>query len=228
MIFRQGEVIANDDSSFDGSKLSRVQIKILPEMKGITDQSIFPWVEPFVNSNGVSADSTEHNIPEVGSMVTVLILDVYWKILRYTKGLYIEGFAAYQKWENDISSQITDIDSQTYPQPNLFQYFADGSAYFRNTSSGEMGWIHNNGCYVVFDKDGNIINYSKDKSFKIYNDKTVFEIKDDGTVDINVNNNAKLTLDASATAKFTLTDGVSTIESSVAGLDLNGHVTIIP
>jgi hypothetical protein len=184
MIFRRAIVIDNDDSAFDGNKLSRVKVRILPENKGINNDDLLRWVEPYTNSNGVSAETTEHNIPEIDSQVMVAIMDEYWQTIRYLKGFYINGYSAYQKWEDDISSSITDIDTQTYPQPNIFQHYADGSAFFRNTETGEMGHFNSNGSYMVFDKDGKIIIYSKSQAVQIYNDNADISVSDSGEIAI--------------------------------------------
>jgi len=232
MILRRAIVIEYDDSQFDGNKLSRIQVRILPEMKDVKNKDL-PWIEPFSNSIGVSTDCREHKVPDVDSQVYVLVLDNYWQTIRYLSGFFINGFAGYEKWENDISSEISDIDSQTYPQPNEFKIFKDGSAYFRNTETGEFGYYNVNGTYTVFDSDGNYYIYGKDKGIKIYNDKTIFEILDTGELNINVDNKAEivisnggeLTIDTK-TQDFTIKNNSNTIEASATGLKLNNHVEI--
>lgn len=215
MQLRRALVIDNDDSAFDGKKLSRVKVKILPELKDVKTSNL-PWVEPFENGkNGVSSDTASQNIPEVDSYIRVLILDQYWKQIRYLSGNYIEGLATYQKWEQDISSSITDIDSQTYPQPVFFEIYKDGSAVFRNTSSGETGCYHAKGTYSIFDKDGNIINYTKDKDFKAYNDKGEISLSSTGEIKID-----------STSSNFTIQNNTCKIEGDSSKVLINNHLEV--
>lgn len=212
---RRAKVINIDDSQYDGNKLSRIQLQILPEMKDITDDSLFCWADPMFHESGISNDTTSHNLPEKDSFVTAFILDPYFQTVRYGKGIYIEGFAAYEKWEQIQNNQIIqsdDIDSQTYPQPMKFEIFKDGSFYYRNTESGETGLIHNSGTYTVFDKNGNIKNYGKDKSIKNYNNKGNIELKDSGQIllelkdktTISINDDGKIEIDTTKNNKDVL------------------------
>lgn len=232
MLLRRAVVIDNDDTQFDNNKLSRIKVRVLPEMKDVKNQDL-PWIEPFMNSIGVSTDTREHRVPDIDSQVFVLVMDTSWQTIRYLSGFYINGFAAYTKWETDISSEISDISSQTYPQPNEFKIYKDGSAYFRNTDTGEFGYYNSNGTYTVFDTDGNYIVYGKDKSIRTYNDKTIFEIKDTGEVSIDVDSKADITIDANGeltidtkTQDFTIKNNSNTIVGSATGLTLNNHVEI--
>jgi len=232
MILRRAFVIDNNDSAFDGNKFSRIKVRVLPEMKDVKTTNL-PWIEPFSNSTGVSTDAREHKVPDIDSQVFVLVMDEYWQNIKYLSGFFIQGFVGYEKWTDDVSSNISDIDSQTYPQPNEFKIYKDGSAYFRNTDTGEFGYYNTNGTYTVFDKDGNYFIYGKDTSIKIYNDKTTLEIKDTGELSIDVDSKATVTLTATGeltidtkAADFTIKNNSNTIEGSATGLKLNNHVEI--
>jgi hypothetical protein len=242
-------VIDNEDPN----QLSRVKVKILPHLKDLRDNDL-PWAEPYYKQ-AINAQTGigEHNVPEIDSRIWVQV-DWVTNNYEYLHAEYVEGFNIYNEW-SDIESEIPDIQAQTYPQPNSFKLFPDGSCAFRNTSDGTMGFYNSNGTYITFKEDGGIVVYGKDKDVKFYNDEMSFNIASDGILELTstnditiqndntsvqwLNDNKKLIADADGVnleldgtdgaKKFTLTDGTNTIESAtipVPKVTINGHLEV--
>lgn len=234
----------------DPDQLSRVKVKILPELVDIADKDL-PWADPYYHTTlNASKEIGKHEVPEIDSRLWV---KVNWVTndFEYLHGEYIEGFNIFSKWA-DIESNITDIDSQSYPQPQ-FELFPDGSISFYNSEDGTRGIYNTNGTYFVFNADGDIFFYSKDKSIKLYNDEISLELVNDGVFNITstsditfqndnakvelLNDTKKVTIEAGTTVKgtfdgtantFKLEDGTNLIESGPSGLNLNNHLSILP
>lgn len=133
----------------DPDKLSRVQVRILPEMKDV-DEDLLPWADPEIAGLGAATDHGKHVPPEIGSFVRVSISPT-WTSFFYTKDYVLEGFAQY----TDSFDAPSSVGSQTYPQPR-FQRLKDGTVIFYNTSTGEMGIAHSSGTNITIDSDGNV------------------------------------------------------------------------
>ena len=139
------EVVANDDQTApDATKLSRIKVRLLPEMKGIVD-SYLPWVRPFL-IGGMSATNFSHNPPEIGSKVWCLFTDNTFHDGYYLSGAFIDGF--FQPTTVDTSlANITEVVTTVYP--NLkFYLFKDGTILFENSSNGDVGVYQNSGSYI--------------------------------------------------------------------------------
>jgi len=188
MIFGKfAKVIDNKDEK----KLGRVKLKVLPEFQDVAD-SYLDWSYPYTLEGGGSVGGGEHNVPEIGEMVKVVIKDKYWKKIEYMSGDYIEDAYPYKDFSSDVtSSTVPELGSQTYPQPKYIKQFKDGSYYFHNSETGESGQFNTNGSYIIFDKDGSIYNYSK-KDIKLYNDNCKIEVKSSG--DTTIETSGALTL----------------------------------
>jgi len=193
-LIRKAQVIEIDDSSVDGKKLSRIKVKIFPELKDVSDDNL-PYAKPYFNGYSGSKDEAEHNPPEIDSWVVVACHPKF-KYFYYLNGSYVEGFNAYQHWDNTFKSKIknSDIESQTYPQPHL-RVYPDGSCEFWNTETGARGYIHNSGSYSLYDKDGNVFAYMPSgKSIKIYSDQASIEFQADGTLDVDCSSGSNINI----------------------------------
>lgn len=147
-ILRTAEVV--DD--IDPDELSRVKVRILPEMKDVSDD-LLPWAKPATHGYGTGADHGTHTPPEIGSFVVVRIANA-WRTFHYTSDEYIEGFAIYSKW-SDISSQLTSYGTDSYPQPRML-VGKDGTIRFHNTETGAIGVYHTTGTFVMINPDGQV------------------------------------------------------------------------
>ncbi len=170
-------VIDNDDQNHDdGKKKGRIKIKVLPEMKDISN-SYLPWVRPFI-TEGMSDSGYSYNSPEIDDKVWVIFLDNYWKNGYYIKGSFIDGFFNYADIETELNNITESVDT-TYP--NLkFYYTPDGSLFFFNTDSGDKGIYNSNGSYQIWKGDGTVYIYAKDQEIEVYNDNISLYLKDDG------------------------------------------------
>lgn len=161
MELRKAIVIDNNDPD----KKGKVQLRILPEMKDV-DEDKLPWCFPFMPSHG-GGENPVSEIPENDDMVTAFIKDPSWIYIEYMAADYIEDKYPYADFE-DIVGDMTELGTQTYPNPQLRKY-KDGSFSFHNTATGEHGFYNKNGSYCLFDVNGDVYVYSKDK-VKIYDD----------------------------------------------------------
>jgi hypothetical protein len=183
-IVRKAQVIEVDDSQKDGKKLSRIKVKIYPELKDVKENNL-PYATPYFNGYSGSTSEAEHNPPEKDSWVLVACHPKF-RYFYYLGGNYIEGFNAYQHWDQEIKTKIqnNDIPDQTYPQPRM-RVYPDGNCEFWNTETGSRGFIHNSGTYSLYDSDGNAYTYMPSgKSLKVYSDQASIEFKADGSLDI--------------------------------------------
>lgn len=183
--------------NIDPEQKSRIKVKILPEMKDVKDGEITKWIEPYFSSNdGSTQNSGKHNPPEKDSIIYVIVKDKFWLNIRYLPGYYVDGLSVYDKWQAS-TIENNDINSQSYPQPK-FEIKEDGSIYFHNTQTGESGFIHNSGSYLVFDSLGAVKLNTKLQPIKLYNSTGSIEmnqtgqIKIDSNVDVTINDNLKV------------------------------------
>lgn len=172
---RWAEVIDNVDEDEQG----KVQVKILPELNGVASDDDLPWAIPYSQcKTGVTAETGEHNVPDIGSHISVLIMDQYWKDIRYKKeSPYIRDYYIYEKFAEDNKIDSSELEAPEYPQPR-FERTADGVIKFHNTETGDIGLIHPTGAYVLINKAGDVfvraINQvkikNKDESFLFHLD----------------------------------------------------------
>jgi hypothetical protein len=220
MIMRDAIVIDNNDPD----KKSRIKVQILPEQKGITDETLYRWILPMFNAG--SDAMGEHNPPEKDSHVQVLILDKYWLEQRYINNWFIEGYNKYTDW-TDNSSNITDLTgSQTYPEPR-FKIFPDGSLEFRNYTTGEKGWLNSNGSYIIFDVGGNIFCYSKDKNIKLYNDETSILLDNTNKLIDLISGTTEIKLDGNTGIFDIIDQNGNEIVSDTTGITINNNYNVL-
>lgn len=187
MIYDKFAVVVDN---VDPLKKGRVKLRPMPEFNGVED-SLLNWSYPHVLNGGGVTGGGEHNVPEIGEMVKIVIRDKFWQRIEYVTGDYTEDAYPYEDFSKKVSS-MSELDSQTYPQPKYIKQYKDGSYYFHNSETGESGHFHNSGSYVIFDKDGNTYTYSK-KDIKSYNDNASLEIKENGDTSIDTSGAISLT-----------------------------------
>lgn len=148
-----GKVESIDDSQ----KLSRAQVRILPEMQGATRDDL-PWLRPFIRGS-MTAESSTHDLPEVGSFVWCIFLDVPY----FKDGWYIGGVFVDKNFDFDsVANELSDIDGfsgNAYADLH-FNRFEDGTIMFRNKTTKEYGILFSNGAYLFTDQQGNLSSYS--------------------------------------------------------------------
>jgi hypothetical protein len=154
-------VVDNNDTD----KLGKIKVRVLPEMNGV-EESNLPWCRPFILNGGGKEGSGTQNIPEVGEYIKVIIRDKFWQHIEYISGDYIENGYPYSDFSSIVSS-MTELGSQTYPQPKFIKTFSDGSFYFHNSSTGESGVYNKNGSYCMFDSAGQIIVHGNNQNIII-------------------------------------------------------------
>lgn len=161
---REAQVVDTNDPDKNG----KVKIRVLPEMLNIED-SLLPWVGIYQFKSGTSTSIGVHTLPEKDTYIRVLIEDwPYLKKVRIISDDYVEGIYIYN---NFSLSTISQLSSQTYPQP-YFTKYKDGTIEFHNTSTGEYGVLYKNGEYELHDSNGNYYVNMKNKKLKIYNSTT--------------------------------------------------------
>lgn len=177
-----GKVISTDDED----KLGRIQIKILPEMKDVSDNDC-PWIEPFFGNS--SEDEIIQDFPPIGTWVWCLcdknFYDKYYLHRRNIKGTYDFDII------KDLLDKLSDADSSDSDYQYLkFYLYEDQSLMFHNTNNGEHGFLHKDETYTLFDKDGNYFIYGKDKDITFYNDKTKILAESNGDTSIENDNSS--------------------------------------
>lgn len=213
-----------DDS--DSDQQSRVKVRVYPELKDVIDADL-PWARPLVGIDGYSDSAGIHRPPEKDSFVRVRILPMWnSSSFYYVRNEYLEGIKNYDLWANNIEGNISDIDSQSYPQPR-FQYLPDGTCVFFNSSSGETGIFHSSGSYAVFNKDGKPFVYVKADT-KIYNDHTSIELKTNGDFvltndagSLEFDNSGDFTLDNGSVTLSAGSDGSASLENSSGSIAIS-------
>ena len=147
---RTAKVIDNVDPNKKGA----IKIRVLPELKDVLDVDLLPWATPYCVGEGSQIDVGENRVPEIDSIIQVIVEDEKWTEFYYLDGDYVSGLYPYAKWEN-IKGNMSEIESTEYPQPH-FTAYKDGTVIFNNTENGETGIYHSSGKYVLIDKDGKV------------------------------------------------------------------------
>jgi hypothetical protein len=120
----------------------------------------------------------------------------------------------YDIWNDSVKAKINElVSTYDYPQPNIFEFYLDGSAYFRNTETGECGFFHNNESYILWDEDGAFTINNKDQLIKFYNDNGAVTLDEDGKYVTEVNSDIEFTDGNSNTIK-TSSAGVAIKDAS--------------
>ena len=132
----EGEVIDNNDPE----KLKRIKVHI-PIWDMYTDEQL-QWVSP-ASTNSASPDSDNHNIPEIGSKVTISFNNKDPEDPQYSGASVTES----------TKSSIFDEDyPNTYGQKDSI-----GNFVMHNKNTGISVFHHNSGTEVQMDPDGSFL-----------------------------------------------------------------------
>jgi hypothetical protein len=145
----------------DPDKLGKVQVRILPELNGVANDSDLPWASPDSQSKtGKSEGVGFLNIPDLDSVIKVRIANKYWTSIYYLE----EAPRSDETFYDNVISEldIEELTAPTYPQPKL-EKTKDGSIFFHNTETGDIGIQHHTGLYVIITADGSLYVRSLDK-----------------------------------------------------------------
>ena len=132
----QGEVVENNDPN----KLKRIKVNI-PLWDNLTDDQL-QWVVPD-SSIGASAEVDKHNIPEIGSTVTVYFNNNVPEDRRYT-GANVSTATKCSLYDEDYPNTYGEKDSI-------------GNFTMHNKKTGVSLFRHNSGTEVQMDPDGSFI-----------------------------------------------------------------------
>ena len=151
-IYRIAKVIDNNDPN----KTGKIQVRVLPELNGVADDSQLPWASPDSQSKTGNSDGVGiHNIPDLDSHVTVKVNDKYWTDIDYLfESPRLPDVHPYTSFSEEFEiDELTTIPE--YPQPR-FEKTKDKSIFFHDTSQGIMGIQHPTGMYVAIDETGKV------------------------------------------------------------------------
>lgn len=148
----------------DPEKKGKVKVRILPELNGVMEDSL-PWIGPETKSNtGSSLGIGTHNVPDLDSHIEVKIVNKYWTEIYYTYSSPVSDESLYDSVINEID--IEELNPPTYPQPS-FKRTKDGTIFFHDTDTGDVGIQHPSGLYVLISSDGSLyVRSLGDISFK--------------------------------------------------------------
>lgn len=181
-IYRIAKVIDN----IDEEKTGRIKVRVLPEMNGVPNDDLLPWITPDCQSEtGTSEGVGIHNVPDVDSHITVRINDKYWTDINYLfESPRLSAFYPYSTFEEEFDIDELETTPE-YPQPK-FKRTADGVIAFHDTSQGILGVQHPTGAYVAIDERGQIFVKFIDK-VKMKNDDETITLElntEDNKIDI--------------------------------------------
>ena len=159
---RTAKVVDDNDPAVQG----RIQVRIFPELIDVNEEHL-PWARPMSSGTlGTGDDTGKHSPPEIDSFIEVCIQDAYWKeIYYYPHGSFIPGKYIYPLASENISD-IEEIESFDYPQPRL-SHTKDGTTFFHNTETGDLGFKHSSGTYAVINSEGQLTIDTQGVKFQI-------------------------------------------------------------
>ena len=215
---RKAIVIDNNDPD----KKDRLKLKIIPELVDVSDK-LLPWVLPAIGYG--DGDSCNRSIPDIDSIVEVELTDTFEiRNMRWLCEIAVTDFIDYDRVTDSVDSIGDKVSNYEYPQPQEFQYFKDGSYTFRNTETGELVFCHNTGVYTIYDEDGNVRTYTKDKEFQVYNDKISMILKDNGDYLLE---NSSLTIEGKDTGDLEISNNTCNIKMGSASVTINDNFEVL-
>lgn len=132
----------------DPSQRSKIQIRVLPELKDVSPE-LLPWAIPFFSVQG--GTTLSQDLPEVGSTIRCLV-NKSWKRFYYLPNRFFENLFDFSK----ISTKLTTLGVSTGYKDLKFRLYSDGGLEFHNNSTGEHGFLHKSGSYQIFTASGEI------------------------------------------------------------------------
>lgn len=150
----------DSDTKTNNPKLGRVQVKLLMAHREVdvgdaNQKQMLPWARPFMHSF-----PTSFNPPAVGSKVWVVCLDEFYKNIMYLNNLV---FNVDVPLETLLTTDFKDFPSNEagvklnvqFPQFRFFK-LPNGSVFFFDTVTKELGVWHSAGAFIMFSADGSI------------------------------------------------------------------------
>ena len=154
----KGIVVSNNDLE----KLGRLQVRLNPEFKDVPED-LLPWLRPFLYQDITNV------LLEEGAQIWCFFLDDYFKQGYWISTQHIDCYFNYDEVFSQLNS-ISDLDLQEYPQPQ-FQRFSNGTIFFNNTITNDIGIFHTSKSYCMIDSSGSIILSNSFNKFSILNSK---------------------------------------------------------
>lgn len=134
-------VISNDDPDQTG----KVQIRIEPELTDVPENDL-PWAVPFISE--ASGSTMGKDVFVVGSVVWCLV-DSLWQRFYFLGNKYFESHFNFSQ----VESALSELDVNTTYKNLKFTLAGDGSILFQNVSTGDCGYLHATGSYLLINKD---------------------------------------------------------------------------
>ena len=181
-LVRPAEVVDVADEEEKG----KVKVRIIPELNEVSED-LLPWVRPRKQSEtGVSAGVGEHNVPDVGSIVLVVIYSEDWSTIDYTTdSLSLPSLYPYEEAVAELDA-VADKEAFEYPQP-AFRRTKDGVVFAHDTEQGQLGLKHPSGLYVWIGTAGELF-VKEFSEIHAESGPVALDINaEDGTVKLNTN-----------------------------------------
>lgn len=134
-------VVSNDDPDQTG----KVQIRIEPELTDVPENDL-PWAVPFISE--ASSSTVQKQVFVVGSVVWVLI-DSLWQRFYYLGNKYFESHFSFSQ----VHASLAQLSADTTYKDLEFTLAKDGSISFHNVATGDCGYLHATGSYLLINKD---------------------------------------------------------------------------
>lgn len=141
----------------DPEETGRIKVRIQPELNGVDEENL-PWASPHTQGKrgAMKGGSIHHNVPDPESRVHAIVYDKYWRTIDYVvdESYRIPGYYQYRDIVEKLEEEIEDLESPEYPNPSITKA-AEGTTFFENHETKEVGLLHPSGLYVLVTADGN-------------------------------------------------------------------------
>jgi hypothetical protein len=139
----------------DEKGFGRIQVRIIPELYHLTKDQL-PWAKP---KEHVSYKSQE--LPSVGDLVFAEINDDWTSFYFLKEAPFIAEQYPYSDIVEALKA-IDELDNIEYPNPD-FKLSSTGALEFYNKETGDRGYLHSSGTYILFKENGDLFIKKKEK-----------------------------------------------------------------
>jgi len=147
-LWREAKVI----NTTDPEKLGRVQLKVYPELAGITDADC-PWCFPF--TGGIHGKS--FGVPLVTQLVSCVVWNKYWNEISFMPFTITKPtehlFGDFMK---NIRPILKDVPADPEEEHLVVERYEDGFSQFHDTKNRQHGFAHPSGAHCTINRLGDI------------------------------------------------------------------------